>query len=118
MGYKRNIRRGALCTAMLLGIAHLSPAAAGEPLIVTLLPEPDPGLVAVPDPKLKLTILRGAEEEQSVLDDAVENFGRAVGEAVLAQQQAIEARCRSAQHLKSNAVDRFAWAANCRYSRH
>jgi hypothetical protein len=117
MGYKRNIHGGALCAAMLLGLAGPAPAKAGEPLIVTPLPDPDPGLVAVSDSKLTLTILRGTEEEQSV-DDAVASFGRALGEAVLAQRQAIEARCRSAQRPNGTTLDRFAWAANCRYSRH
>lgn len=102
---------------MLLGIAGPSAAAPVEPLIVTPLGNPDPGLVAAPEPQLKLTKLRAGDDSSSAIEDAIESFGRVIGQATLADQQVIEERCRSSQ-ARARSADRFAWAANCQYSRH
>jgi|SRR3954470_8686523 hypothetical protein len=108
MGYKRNIGRDVFAVALLLGTAEPAVAQPREPLIVTALGEP----------KLTLTKIRSGDDPESAVDDAIENFGRVIGQARLAEQQAIEAKCRSTRPAPDSATDRFAWAANCRYSRH
>jgi hypothetical protein len=93
---------------MLLACAAPCAAAPAEPLIVTPLGEP----------KLTLTKVRSGDDPESGVDDAVESFGRVIGQARLAEQQAIEAKCRSTRPAPDSAADRFAWAANCQYIRH
>lgn len=117
MGYKRDIFRSALGVAMLMGVAEPSVSAPREPLIVTPLKSPDPGLVAAPEPQLRLTNLYSGDDRDAATDDAIQSFGRAIGQAARADQQAIEARCRSNQSATGSA-DRLAWAATCQYSRH
>ena len=107
MEYKRNMGASALCTAMLLVIAAPCAAAPREPLIVTPLGEP----------KLTLTKLGGADDQESALDEAVANLARAMGQAAAADQQATQARCRSTRPPPASAADRYAWAATCRYTR-
>jgi hypothetical protein len=102
---------------MLVVLAGPAAAAPGEPLIVTPLGNPDPGLVAAPEPQLMLTKLHSGDDRDSAVEEAIERFGRAIGQASRADQQAIEARCRSSQASASSA-DRFAWAATCQYVRH
>lgn len=102
---------------MLAGIAEPSTGAPPEPLIVTPLGSPDPGLVAAHEPQLKLTKLHSGDDQESAIDEAIQSFGRAIGQAALDDRQAVEARCRSNQAAGST-TDRFAWAATCRYSRH
>lgn len=93
-------------------------AIAGEPLIVRQLQDPDQGLVTAPQPKLEVSYLANADEDGSAVDRAIEKFGRALGDAALAQQQATEARCRSVASTTRSTTERYAWAATCRYSRH
>ncbi|MFL6726457.1 MAG: hypothetical protein ACJ8FS_08080 [Sphingomicrobium sp.] len=116
MGFERNIGRAGLVLALLLGAVPVA-AAPPEPLIVTQLPDPDPGYVARPEPKLQVTQSRGDPDENSI-DTAMQTFGRAIGQAALLEEQAIEVRCRSAEPSGGSAVARFAWEANCRYQRH
>jgi hypothetical protein len=107
MGYKRNLGRNALCVALLFAVEKPSIAAPKEPLIVTPLGEP----------KLTLIKLRGAEDQDSGLDDAIESFGRAIDQEAAAQEQATKARCLSKRPASASRADRFAWEASCRYTR-
>lgn len=116
MRYKRQIVRFALYATALLGSP--SAALAGEPLIVSTLGDPDPGLVPLPEPKLKFTTLGGPDEAEQGIDAAVERLGHVLGDGVLAQQQATEAHCQSAAAARGRATERYAWAADCLYSRH
>ena len=114
---KRIIAKTALCAAIAMGLQGPSTAAPREPVIVTPLSNPDPGLVSAPEPQLKVTPLRGGDDGDLAVEEAMQSFGRAIAAAALAERQAIEARCRSNQAGASPA-DRFAWAASCEYSRH
>ena len=117
MGYKRQITLSALCAAIVVAATAPSFSASREPLIVTPLHNPDPGLAAQLEPQLKLTLLRDGDDERAALDQAIASVGRAIGEAARADQEAIESKCRSGQADAASTADRFAWAANCRYRR-
>jgi hypothetical protein len=118
MGYRGKIGWGILYTVMLAGIADQAVAEQREPLIVTPLPEADPATAAVTQPRLIFTRLQGSDQQAPDADQAIESFSRVISQARLAEQQAIETRCRTARPTADNAADRFAWAVNCRYARH
>lgn len=105
-----------LCGAMLAAAGPVA-GASREPLIVTPIHEPDLGIVAAGEPRLQLTVLRGTDDQQSAIDEAIESFGRAIGQAARADQQAMEAKCRSSQAAAISAAERLAWATNCGYRR-
>ena len=92
------------------GVALAAPA---EPLIVTQLADPDPNFV----PEGPHSAWKRSREAMPRLDASMEAFGRAIGQAALVEQQAIEERCRNAAPAAASATDRFAWAASCRYTR-
>lgn len=88
-----------------------------EPLVITQLPDPEPTSMSVGAEK------RGAMrahdgDENPALDQAILDFGRAIGQATRVQEEAIEARCKSGEPSGGNLVDRLSWAANCRYQRY
>ena len=112
MGIERIFTCFALGVAMLPGGVAL--AAPAEPLIVTQLADPDPNFV--PEGSHSATWKR-SREAMPRLDASMEAFGRAIGQAALVEQQAIEERCRNAAPAAASATDRFAWAASCRYTR-
>lgn len=118
MGYGRRIGRGVLYAVMLAGLADQAVAEQREPLIVTPLPEADPAAAAITQPRLIFTKLQGSDQQASDADQAIESFSRVISQARLAEQQAIETRCRTARPSADNTADRFAWAVNCRYARH
>ena len=119
MGFMRKIGREALGALLVLG-SGVAAAAPPEPLIVTQLADPDPDYVPSSNAlKLKSsTISTDRSQENPTLDQAMEDFGRAVGEAARLQQQTIEAQCRSAGTPPTRAAERWAWEANCRYQRY
>lgn len=110
-----------IIAGLLLGAAvpDAAPAASGlrEPLIITPLPDPDPNF-APPRASASMKTGLGEATESPTLDQAMQDFGRAIGQAALIEQQAIEARCRSGAPAGASAADRFAWAANCHYQRY
>jgi hypothetical protein len=79
-----------------------------EPLVVEQLNDPDAMLIAA----------QVGADPDSTLDKAMESFSRAVAEAALLQQAAIDARCRSATAPAARVAERYAREANCRYRRH
>jgi hypothetical protein len=111
----RNVR----CAAVAIGLIAPAASIAGapEPLIVTQLADPDPGYVRPSAEPRGGTRPLPADIDRT-LDTAIQDFGRAIGEAAAIQRRAIEARCQSGEANAASAADRFAWAASCRYSRH
>jgi hypothetical protein len=105
MGFGRNIVRIACGGALLLtGTASL---AAPEPLIITKLPEQE----------LLLTRSAAAEQRPS-MDDAMNRFGQAIGRAIEAEQQAVQAACKSAERPKPGTPAAYDWRARCSYQRY
>jgi hypothetical protein len=102
--------------AIALAAPAALPAAAPEPLIVTQLPDPDPYYVPPPQHGSRTPDL--STDLDPMLDLAIQDFSRALGEAAAAERRAVEARCQSGDARAANGTDRFAWAASCRYSRH
>jgi hypothetical protein len=115
MGFERKIS----CLCLIIASLGANPAVAApatEPLIVTRLADPDPNYV--PPPAERHAARMGRQDESPTLDSAMQDFGRAIGQAAILQQQAIEARCNSGAPVPSGGAARWAWEANCRYQRH
>ena len=116
MGHGRKIMFLAL-GATLTG-ASAAAAPRSEPLIVTQLPDPDPNYVPPPrEPKGNALKNDDADQDQSI-DQAMEVFGRAIGQAGLVTRQKAEARCREGIPADVPAEQRYAWEASCRYQRY
>jgi hypothetical protein len=116
MGFERNIRRLAVAIA-LLG-ASCAAAAQPERLIVTQLPDPDPDYVPPPPESKGNARQNGDADENATIDHAMEDFGRAIGQAGLVIRQKAEARCREGIPADLSAEQRFAYEASCRYQRY
>lgn len=116
MGSRQNI----LCVAVgvaLLSSASTSIAAPGEPLVVTQLPDPDPNYVPAPETKGK--VVRSSDtDEDATIDQAMEDFGRAIGQAGIVIRQKAEAKCREGIPATVTPEQRFAYEASCRYQRY
>jgi hypothetical protein len=97
----------AICGVALL-LAGAPAPAQPEPLVVEQLGDPDVMLIAT----------QVGVNPDSTLDKAMESFSRAVAEAALLQQAAIDTRCRSAAAPAARMAERYAREANCRYRRH
>ena len=101
--------------AALVGAVQPLLAAPAEPLVVTKMTDPDPYFVPPPPERRGRAPVRA--EETPTLTEAMEQFGRAIGQAAMIQQQNMEARCRSMASGSMSDAERLAWAASCRYSR-
>ena len=106
MGYLRTIARSGAPLALVLSAA-VSAAEPAEPLTVTRLPDAE-----------KLMLVSAASDNVGQPDGDTGEFSRAVSEAVRAQQQAIQANCRTAPTKNSSVAVRWAWEAHCRYKRY
>jgi len=113
MGFARNIL--GVAAALTLPVGASAVAAPPEPLVVTQLPDPDPNYV--PPPELKGEA-RSQQEADESIDQAMEGFGRAVGQAALVIRQKTAARCREGMPADVTPEQRFAWEASCRYQRY
>jgi hypothetical protein len=51
-------------------------------------------------------------------DGDIDDFSRAVSEALRQQQQSTEVRCPSANSVSGSIAARWAWEARCRYKRY
>jgi len=115
MGFERNIVRKGLAFVVVLN-ALPATAAPPEPLVVTRLSDPDPNYV--PPPSERTLARRSAEaDEAATISAAMQEFGQALGQAAMAQQRAVEERCRSTDASSASSEDRLAWEAACRYMR-
>lgn len=90
--------------------------AAGPPeqLVVTQLADPDPNYVPPPEPRRGL---RHEAPEDDSLDQALEQFGQALGQAIQSQQQMMLQRCKERAGAAGTGRDRMAWEAACKYTR-
>jgi hypothetical protein len=116
MGKVRHFGCRAIGASLLLCAVATQAAPAPEPLVVTRLADPDPNYVPPAEPKSRGKRSR-ADEAQPVLDEAMLAFGRAIGQAALAQRQVMQARCSAGPPSGASDVERLAWEASCRYSR-
>lgn len=104
--------------ALLIGAvpAHAGPK---EPLVVTQMSDPDPYFVpSAPEPGQGRKGSAGEAYDNARVEEAMQTFGRAIGQAAMIEQQQIEAKCRQGVPVGATPEQRFTWAASCRYSRH
>jgi hypothetical protein len=116
MGFERRLIRGLLSAALLAGAAPAGAQAEKEPLIITPLPDAEAGFVQTGEAKLVVTRSAASEETPSI-DDAMASFGRAIGQAIGVEQQAIQAACKSAEAPESGTPAAYEWRARCSYVR-
>lgn len=116
MGFRRNIIGQAVCAALSLCAAPAI-AAPGEPLVVTKMTDPDPGFVPPPADYSAADRAAAKADEDAKLEQAMQDVGRVVGQAVMIEHQQTESRCSTPAPTDATAEQRFAWAASCRYSR-
>ena len=116
MGKLRHFGRSTISASLLLCPLATHAAPAPEPLVVTTLADPDPNYVPPPEPKSRGKRSLPAEP-QPALDEAMLAFGRAIGQAALAQRQVMQARCSAGAPSDASDAERLAWEASCRYSR-
>lgn len=106
-----------LAVALMAGGSGVG-AAPPEPLVVTRLPDPDPNYVP-PPPESAGAVRRTDDADQNAsIDRAMEDFGRAVGQAGLAIRQNLESRCRESIPADVPAEQRYTWQARCSYQRY
>lgn len=116
MVFKRNFGQAILAGALLLASPTVL-SAAPEPLVVTRMADPDPNFVSSSDASSGKVAAGEPIGEDAKIDAAMQSFGRAIGEAAIVEQQQILALCRSGAPANASAQQRFAYEANCRYSR-
>lgn len=113
---------GVLRIITTLGIAAALPgavqpalAAPDEGLVVTKMADPDPYFVPTKAGRPGRAAVHS--DDNPTLSEAMEQFGRAIGQAAMIQQQNMEAKCRSMANGSMSDAERLAWAASCSYSR-
>jgi len=116
MGFERRLACGMLSAALALSAAPVDARSAKEPLIITSLPDAEAGFVQTGEAKLVVTRSAASEETPSI-DDAMASFGRAIGQAIGVEQQAIQAACKSAEAPESGTPAAYEWRARCSYVR-
>lgn len=107
MRFKRIAMRTALAVALAAGGAATEAAPASEPLIITKQSE---SLLKVTSP--------GTTKPDGSIDNAIERFGRVLGQAIRTQDEAVEAACKSAQRPKPGTPAVYDWGARCSYQRY
>lgn len=117
MGFERKIGRLVVGLALLVAGAGAI-GASPDTSTVLRLPDHAANFVPLPEPDLARDTASDQLYGNPSPDQALQDFSRAVGQAVQAQQQVIEATCRSPQGPAASASARWAWQANCRYQRH
>jgi hypothetical protein len=106
MGFKWNIGQAALGLALLVGVAAADAAPSREPLVETRLQDPEDHL-----------IVTSSSSGEPTLNDRIALFAQALGDATAAQEQVMQAQCKSAAAVPAGGPARLAWEANCRYRR-
>ena len=114
MGLKRKFGRAAFGLVLLLGTASARSERPDSPLIA---PPSDSGPNFLAPRESELNAMWTPDGQIPAEDQAIEDFGRAIGEAMQHQHQLIEANCRSTRVIPTDGPGRLAWEANCRYQR-
>ena len=117
MGFERKIGRTVVGLSLLVAGAGAI-GASPEPSVVLPLPDHAANFVPLPEPSLARDTASDQLYGNPSPEQALQEFGLAIGHAVEAQQQAIEARCKSPHGPTAGASVRWAWQANCSYQRH
>ena len=117
MGFERKIGRMVVGLSLLVAGAGAI-GASPEPATVLRLPDHAANFVPLPEPSLARDTASDELYGNPSTEQALQEFGRAIGQAVQVQQQVIEAACRSPQGPTASASARWAWQANCSYQRH
>lgn len=117
MGFERKI--GRIVVGLFLLVAGAGAIGASpEPSVILRLPDHAANFVPLPEPSLARDTASDQLYGNPPPEQALQEFGVAIGQAVQAQQQVIEATCRSLQGSAASASARWAWQANCSYQRH
>ena len=116
MGFMRDTLGAAFAVA-LLGGSSAAANAAPEPLLVTRLQDPDPNYIPPPEPKDGARSADDADQDASI-DQAMEDLGRAIGQAGMVIRQKVQAKCREGIPADVPAEQRYAWEARCSYQRY
>jgi hypothetical protein len=117
MGFERKIASAALAAASLLSAAPTAAAESHEPLIITPLPEANSGLVDSAEPMLKVVRTRADAGQQPSFEQAMQRLGRAMNQAIRAEQQEMETACKASVRPKPGSAEVYAWGARCSYDR-
>jgi hypothetical protein len=96
-----------LVAALVASGAAAEAAPASEPLIITK--QSDSLLTVTPS---------GAAQPDNSVDGVIERFGRVLGQAIRAQDQAVETACKSVQRPKPGSAAVYAWGERCGYQRY
>jgi hypothetical protein len=115
MGFERTIL-SAMISAALLSSASAHAAGAKEPLIITKASNAD-AIVLASNDGAKMSLARAETSEAGSIDQAINDFARAVGDAIRAEQEATEAACKASNPPKANTAAAFHWRARCSYVR-
>ena len=93
MGIEREFARAAFGLAIALAAAASSAAPQPEPLVVTQLADPDPNYIPLPAvSKPQSKTLQAEDDQDPTLNEAMQKFGRAIGQAGMLEQQQVDAR--------------------------
>jgi hypothetical protein len=116
MGFVRKIWPGVAGVMLLAGSAPIM-AEPPEPLAVIQLADPDPNYVPPPPETRHGRRHSDGDDRNETFDSAMQDFGRALGQAALMQQQVMQQRCKSSEAAAGNGQARMAWEAACKYTR-
>ena len=108
MGFKRKAIPAAMSAALALTAAGAGAAQAPEPLVITRLPERELIVTKAGSP---------ASDQAPSIEDAMESFGRAIGQAIRVEQQAVQSACRTSELPKAGTPRAYDWRARCSYIR-
>ena len=118
MGFERKAIRAMLSAVLLSSAAAAGAATVKEPLIVTRLADPDHGIESRVESTLQIVRTRADVDKPDSLDQAMDSFGRAIGQAITLEQQAIQSACNSAERPKPGTAAAYDWRARCSYQRY
>ena len=108
MGFKRKVIPAAMSAALAMMPAVAQAAQPPEPLVIT----------RVPERELIVTNAGSAVSDQRPsIDDAMESFGRAIGQAIRVEQQVLQSACRATELPKPGTPQAYDWHARCSYIR-